>query len=210
MSKTKESVPMGFTRETVPLGTHMCLIYSDNDERLNMISRFLEAGLAGNELVGYFADDLPPAETKKALLSRMSKKMPVDSGTRLDVRKATDVYCPRGHFEPEEMLANLRSLCNQAKKEGYASMRASGEMTWALRGIPGSERLVEYEALVNEVIASHPFTPICQYNANLFDGVTLFNILRVHPMMIVRGRVVHNPYYEKPREFLKSYLCKKR
>ncbi len=210
MGKAKDSVSMGFARETVPLGTHMCLIYTDDDERMSLIAKFLEAGLAANELVGYFADDLPPAETKKVLLSRMSKNMSAERGSRLDVRKATDVYCPRGQFEPEEMLAGLRNLCVRAKKEGYASMRASGEMSWALRGIPGSDRLVEYEALINEVISTHPFTPICQYNANLFDGMTLFNILRVHPMMIVRGRVVHNPYYEKPREFLKTYLGKKR
>lgn len=42
---------------------------------------------------------------------------------------------------------------------------------------------------------------ICQYDANRFDGVTLMEVLRVHPFMIARGRIVSNPYYE---DLLKS------
>jgi hypothetical protein len=40
-----------------------------------------------------------------------------------------------------------------------------------------------------------PVTAICQYDTRLFDGETLYRLLTVHPMMIVRGRVVRNPYY---------------
>ena len=74
-------------------------------------------------------------------------------------------------------------------------------MSWALRGIPGSEGLIEYEALINTISQTQPVTPICQYDARRFDGATLLNVLRVHPLMIVQGRIVHNPYYITPEEF---------
>jgi hypothetical protein len=77
-------------------------------------------------------------------------------------------------------------------------------MSWALRGIPGSERLIEYEALVNDVLVTHPVTAICQYDATRFDGASIFDVLKVHPMMVVHGLVVKNPYYVKPQESLVS------
>ena len=43
---------------------------------------------------------------------------------------------------------------------------------------------------------------VCQYDANAFDGATLMKILKVHPMMVIRGAVVRNPCYIQPDEFL--------
>ena len=65
---------------------------------------------------------------------------------------------------------------------------------------------MEYEALVNTVLDTHPVTPICQYDARRFDGATLLNVLKVHPMMIVQGQIVHNPYYMPPEEFLRDFV----
>ncbi len=64
---------------------------------------------------------------------------------------------------------------------------------------------MEYEARVNEISTTHPLTPICQYDANLFDGATILDVLKAHPMMIVHGQIVQNPYYMRPEEFLKAH-----
>ena len=61
---------------------------------------------------------------------------------------------------------------------------------------------VEYEARINLLVREVPSTIICQYDARLFDGATLYGILSVHPMMIVHGQVVRNPYYIEPEVFL--------
>jgi hypothetical protein len=61
---------------------------------------------------------------------------------------------------------------------------------------------MEYEALVNEVVITHPVTAVCQYDANKFSGSTILDVLKVHPMMIVHGQIVRNPYYIKPQDFL--------
>ena len=77
-------------------------------------------------------------------------------------------------------------------------------MSWALKGVPGCERLMEYEARVNDVVKTHPISAICQYDANRFSGALIMDVLRTHPMMIVRGHIVHNPYYLSPDQFLKG------
>ena len=42
-------------------------------------------------------------------------------------------------------------------RSGYDCIRTAGEMTWALRDIPGVEDLLAYEARVNQVMAANPF-----------------------------------------------------
>jgi hypothetical protein len=88
------------------------------------------------------------------------------------------------------------------KKAGFSGIRSCGEMSWALKNIPGSDRLMEYETLLNTVGGEFPHSGMCQYDARLFDGATLLNILKVHPYMIAQGQIVKNPFYMRPDEFL--------
>jgi hypothetical protein len=54
------------------------------------------------------------------------------------------------------------------------------------------------------LLKERPITAVCQYDANLFDGATIMEVLKVHPQMIVNGTVIHNPFYIPPEEFLKE------
>ena len=193
---------MGFTQETFPAGTHMCLIYSRESERRNIIGKFLESGLLAGEKVAYFADTLTPEEVR-GWLRDIGIELPEADG--FSITDAAKTYCSSGEFVPETMLDTLRGFYVRAKKEGYPNVRVSGEMSWALKGIPGSDRLMEYEALVNEVLITHPVTAICQYDASRFSGATILDVLKVHPMMVVHGQIVHNPFYMRPRDFLKDF-----
>lgn len=194
--------PMGFTGEPFPAGTHMCLIYAKENERRAVIGKFLESGILAGEKVSYFADAAKPGEVRE-WLRNMDIELPEDN--RFSVLDAETTYCPGGRFIPAGMLDKLRAFYEQARSAGCSNARVSGEMSWALRGIPGSERLMEYEALINDVLVSHPVTAICQYDAGRFDGESILNVLKVHPMMIVHGQIVRNPYYMKPQDFLSHF-----
>lgn len=204
MCSASRAIDMGFTKTVFPAGTHMCLIYSDEAERRAVISQFLGAGVAHGEKTGYFADTPDIAEVRQWLIEKGLDVPDTCWGRQLHVQVAEQTYCPAGCFDPETMLGTLRAFHEQAIAEGYPGSRVSGEMAWALRGIPGSERLIEYESRINDLVAAYPVTALCQYDANRFDGATILNVLRVHPMMVVHGQVVQNPYYVKPAEFLRG------
>ncbi len=206
MNGKEQSVAMGFTRQSFPAGTHMCFLYSDEAERRRVIGKFLESGIVAREKVSYFADIMKPEEVRAWLLD-MGVAPPETDG--FSILSAEKTYCPDGTFIPERMLDTLRAFYEQSKKDGYSNARVSGEMSWALKGIPGSERLMEYEALINEISVAYPVTPICQYDVNKFSGAAILNVLKVHPMMIINGQIAHNPYYMQPRDFLKDYQAAK-
>jgi hypothetical protein len=205
MTQTRREISLGFTHESFSEGSHMCYIFNDETQRRDVIAAFLDSGLSAGEKVGYFVDTATPEEVL-SYLKGLGVKIPERTGpASLSISDAEAIYCPDGTFIPERMLGNLRSYYTTSLAEGFPGSRVSGEMSWALKGIPGSQRLIEYEALINDVVIEYPITAICQYNANLFDGGMLFDVLSVHPMMVVNGQVVKNPYFIQQAEFLKKW-----
>lgn len=200
VSSSRRQIRLGFTDEPFPEGTHMCHIFSDEEEQGDVISRYVASGLAEGEQACYFADARSVDETR-ARLAGLGVPVPAVDDPQLLVASAVDMYCPDGTFVPDRMLANFPIVYNAGREAGFAGVRATGEMSWARRGCPGSERLIEYESRINTVVRETPLTAVCQYDARLFDGATLFEVLIVHPVMIVRGRISRNPYYLPPEEF---------
>ncbi|MFW6226960.1 MAG: MEDS domain-containing protein [Bacteroidota bacterium] len=196
---TDHVVDLGFVSQHFEAGAHMCLIYKDDEEREKIISQYLLSGLRDQEKVTYFAYKTGREE----IMNLLENSGIVVNSENFEVADATDSYCPHHYFDPDEMLESLKELYNNTIKMGYKNCRLSGEMQWALDPIPGTNRLMEYEAMVNNVVKTHPVTSICQYDARLFDGEVIVDCLKVHPYVIVNGQVVENPYYLTPEEFLK-------
>lgn len=195
-------VSLGFTAELFPPGTHMCYLYNDEQERLEIMSDFVRSGIEAGEKIGYFVEEMTPQALRDYFADLGI--VPAEE-SQLDIKPSLEVYCPDGRFSPDRMLGRLRSAYDDGIREGFNGVRLTGEMHWALRGLPGSERLAEYEARINLLVVDSPSSVICQYDANHFDGATLFKVLNAHPMMIVRGQVVHNPYYLPPQEYFARY-----
>jgi hypothetical protein len=92
------------------------------------------------------------------------------------------------------MVANLRDMYLSLPKS-CAGARLAAEMTWATHHLPGTERLVEYEGRINDLLLDYPLTTLCQYDTRQFNGATIFELLNVHPVMVVHGQIMRNPFY---------------
>jgi hypothetical protein len=178
------------------------MIYNDDEERRSVIAKFMQSGLDAHEAVSYFVDTLTPEELKKSL-GEAGVTIPDErDGPQFRVLPAAEAYCPDGTFNVDRTLGVRPENYQRIIQEGYVGARLTAEMSWARKGLPGSDDLVEYEARLNIELRAVPTTGLCQYDARIFDGETLYNILRVHPMMIVHGQVLRNPYYVEPEVFL--------
>lgn len=200
---SRREISLGFTDERVPEGQHICYIYNDDTERRRVMARYLESGMLAGEKLLYLVDVMTPDEMLDCL-----EELGVDARTKgrdLTMAEAASTYCPSGPFQPDEMIALARDFYTAAVGEGCAGARATGEMSWCLedgRAEPGA--LMEYEARLNSLLAEHPCTACCQYDARRFDGGTILDVLSVHPVMIVNGQLVQNPCYVEPEVFLEK------
>ncbi len=202
--KTPTVTQLGFTEEVIPDSAHICLIFDDEEERRSIVSRFLAAGLGNGEQVRYFADTDSPGEIRRWLQEKGVKLPDEKDAGPFSIVEAGKFYAPEGHFHPEQAIQRMIPRLKQTEQAGYKGSRVTGEMSWSLKGIPGSEHLLEYEAMLTAVDIEFPHFGMCQYDARLFDGATLFKVLQVHPYMVAQGQIVRNPYYTKSEELLKG------
>jgi hypothetical protein len=86
---------------------------------------------------------------------------------------AMEGYYPDGRFDPDAMLARLRKRYLESKAAGLAGAR------------------------IDALVKITPITVMCQYDLRQFDGALMFEIMNVHPVMIVGGHVLRNPFYQR-------------
>jgi hypothetical protein len=198
MTTSQVQLPVGFTSEDVPGCCHACWIYDDDSQRKRIVSRFLGAGLENGELVSYSSDGTTGKEIR-AWLDELGVAIPKRDGREsLSIADETRAYTSDKPFSPHETVDRMRRVSEAATAAGFTALRSTGEMSWVLRGMPGSERWLEYEALLNTLHTPGPRLGICQYDARRFDGAALFKVLQVHPYMIAHGQIVRNPCYVAP------------
>lgn len=185
------------------LGDHICMLYETEEEHARILTPYLKAGLEQNEKVVYLSDYTTGATVLRYLQDSGVDVEPYLRKGQLQVHTASDVYLASGSFDPAGMIGFLREATSQAVREGYAGLRATGEMTWVLEGRPGCDRLVEYEARTNSF-----FTPearavgLCQYRRSRFDPKVLLEILKTHPIAGVGKEFYENPFYIPPEIYL--------
>ena len=204
MNSEKRRISLGFTGEMFLEGQHILYIFNDDHERLRTMAKYFESGMLDGEKTLYLVDTITPEE----LICHMQNLgLDVDSERgKLIVADAEHAYCPDGYFSCQEMLDVVSQFYTQAIDEGYPGSRGTGEMTWALKGMEDGkaklEDLLEYEVKLTGILSEYPYTACCQYDARRFDGATIMDVLNVHPLMIIQGQVVKNPYYVNPNAYL--------
>jgi hypothetical protein len=195
-------VDLGFTLERFPAGTHICQIYNDEDERNDALLRFLSSGLRAGECTACFSENIAESEIDDFLHALGLSLAEAKSRGALTLSKTSEVYFHGGEFDPQRMLGLLTNYHTQSVAQGFPNARVIGEMTSDIERVPGGSRLLEYESKVSLLLRHHPVTAVCQYDARAFTGATIMEVLKVHPMMVVRGSVVRNPFYMPPEEYL--------
>lgn len=203
-SGPRRTISLGFSEQKVLEGQHICYIYNDDSERRQVMGKYFASGTLENEKVLYLADDMTTEEMLDDL-----EKLGVDirsKATALEVAEATPTYCPKDVFRADEMLAAIQNFyCQAVNEENYAGARGSGEMSWCLvEGRADRDSLMAYETGLTYLVQQYPYTACCQYDARRFDGDLIMDVLSVHPVMIVRGQLVKNPFYVEPEEFLRE------
>jgi len=171
-------------------GDHLYLAFGSDEEQREIVCDFITDGLALDEKV-VFVGDRSTADTVAGWLDGHSRAAgtagaadTVGGRGFLQVRPAESAYLTEGHFDPDSVLTALRTEVAAAQREAFSGLRLAVEMSWALRGAPGSGRLPEYERRLEEVFHDGSVTGLCLYDRRLFDGGVLGHMTRLHPTAV--------------------------
>ncbi len=208
MHQNHTKVSLGFTDDKVPAGTHICLIFSKEEERVDCLLKFLLTGLQGKERTICFSEKLTEETVRDFLAKNDISYNEYKAQSAITLAGTSEVYFQGGVFDPDRMLSKLAAFYDEARELGFTNSRVIGEMTPEIQQIPGGERLLEYESRVSILLRDRPVTTVCQYNANSFDGATILEVLKVHPKMLVNGTIINNPFFIEPEEYLTGSMTK--
>lgn len=186
-------------------GDHYCGIFRSDAEQRQITVDFIRLGMERNEKMLYLVN-IQSAEQLKQTLggAGIDAQALIDEG-RLAILVAKEVYLTDGVFQPELMIEMLGRETAAALDAGYTALRVTGEMSWALEGDPGCERLIEYESLLNAFYATGAKSySICQYDQRRFDADMLSDVLHTHPQVLLDTQGFDNStmYYVPPELFL--------
>lgn len=198
MGRSDKKISLGFTPQAFSPGVHICQIVTDDEERLDAILKFLLSGLEAGELTSCFSDEAPVSVVADYLGKHGISCMEVRDSGALTLAGTREIYFENDRFDPDRMLKMLAKYHADSVERGFSAARVIGEMSPDVQHLDGGDRLFEYESKVNRLLETHPVTAVCQYDARSFSGSLIMDILKVHPLMVLRGSVVHNPFFIPP------------
>ncbi|GII05169.1 MEDS domain-containing protein [Planobispora takensis] len=165
----------------VQLGDHLCLAFAHEAEQREVACAFVVAGLARGERVLCLTDGPGVDRVGRWLREAGVDVTAATADGQLGVRAAEDSYLAGDRFDPDAMIAALRSEADASLRAGFTGFRVSGEMSWALREVAGAGRLEEYERRVTALFDEGMSAAICQYDTRVFPAERLRALIGCHP-----------------------------
>jgi hypothetical protein len=202
MEKDAKKISLGFTKQQFEPGIHICQIFNNDDERHNALVDFLISGILSEENAACFSEKESPSTLSDVFKKNGIEYKKVEEKGEFSLSGTANIYFKDNKFDPDKMIDLLKDFYEKSLNDNKKGARVIGEMTPEIGKVEGGSRLMEYESKVSMLIRKYPVNAVCQYDARSFDGSTILDILKVHPYMIVKGSVIHNPFYIQPEEIL--------
>jgi len=187
-----------------PLGQnrHICAFFNGLDEQYRVLRSFMKDGFEqGDKAFHLVNPDLRDEHLRRLAEAGINVTEAMGTG-QLEVRRWQEGYLQGGRFDLDSWLQSFESALQSGPAAGYAQTRLLAQMEWALVDLPGTNDLIEYEALVNYVIVKYNHTVICTYDLSKFGASVAIDALRTHPMVIVGGLLQENPFFIPPDQYL--------
>ncbi|QJR12141.1 hypothetical protein DSM104443_03225 [Usitatibacter rugosus] len=199
--------PVSVCGERIPYATHICAFFESEAQEYDCLVPYFTEGLEQDEQVVTIRDAARLNEHKRGLEDRMQISLDdCIQREQLRVLASEETYLRDGFFGNERMGLMLEEVLKAAEASPYKRVRTCGDMTWALREMPGTDELMEYESRVNVFTREHDCTLMCVYDVNKFSGRAVMDVLATHPMVVMGDRLYENPYYVEPTEYLRTLL----
>lgn len=196
-----DSVDLGFNGLDARLGAHICGIYAGERQRDEIVLPFLETGLRAGDKCMCIVDSIEPAEIIAKLDPDLDARHRADVN-QLVVMRASHVFCRSGKFSANETIGFWKVAVSEAMYDSRFEMVRAVD-TWCQHDVVvDPHELLLLESEMNRIIPLYKQVVLCLYDLEQFGGTLIFNLLKTHPMLLLGGLLLENPYYRTPEEVM--------
>jgi hypothetical protein len=176
---------------------HQCLIYKGPpSQKLPFLARILRDKLREGYRCLYL-NSAPMVAGMRSTLAAMD--INIAEVTKDSLILSSEQVSSGREFSSEAMLGKLEDLLNQAIKDGYRGLWASGDMTFEFGPKKDFSKLMEYELGLEEMFRRrNELCGICQYHHDTLPLNAMRQSLLIHPTLVINETLkIVNPYYLK-------------
>jgi hypothetical protein len=193
-------------RVPIDAGQHICAMHFGLHDRDNVLLPFLGDGLAD----GHKCFTAIQESDSAALISKLrdhTERGHVDlleslAREQLEVKTSSEQLLSQDVFDPMEILEFWDNTVNSALDSGFDFVRLSAEAAWWMPQMPGMDDLFRYESELNRFTPKHPQAVLCLYDLSQYGESIIIDLLKTHPLVLLSGIPIENPYYLTPDEYL--------
>jgi signal transduction histidine kinase/ActR/RegA family two-component response regulator len=192
----RTDVDLGLPGVHIGAGSHLCAFHRSG-KGADVLLPYVRAGVAAGDKCICLVDDTE-SETLQALTGHVA-----------GARAPTEIWSPSESFlvDGEFRLARMMSFWEEhvgSAFEGdeFEFVRSVGNMCWAVDTKTEAHELVRYELELNRFLPRYPQVMLCLYDLDQFNGEVLIGILETHPLVLLAGMVMQNPYYIEPDQIV--------
>lgn len=200
---TAAASPIRFAGSSLGDFRHVCAFFNEPDDEYRVMLPFLRDGLAQ----GQRDVTVVPRDRSDHLERLRGAGIDVDAARRhrqLEVLRSEETYEPEGRFDQDAMLELIEALLEQGRDLGFPLTRLVAHAEHVTASLDGAESFVEYEARLNYVLPQYPDVVICTYDLRHISASVALDVLRTHPVTIVGGVLMVNPFFVPPKDFLRE------
>ena len=200
------AAPIHLAGATLGRYRHVCAFFSSPQEEYATLLPFVRDGIERGERAYHV---LPRQYREEHLHQLRSAGIDVDAAERsrqLEVASPDETYLRGGGFSKEAMLVTIQEALKAGPTLGFPLTRLIARGDSSPKDWSKANEWVEYEARLNDVLAHFNDAVICTYDTSLLDGTILVDVLRIHPVVIIGGRLYENPFFVPPGEFLRQIV----
>jgi PAS domain S-box-containing protein len=171
-------------------GDHACLIYDDPGARREALVAYIGEGLARGDRCVYASDEA----VGDVVDGLRHAGIDVDASI---ARGALRLLTRGNGAAPGELDARaMLDMVGDAVAAGFSGVRIAADMTEALAARPALTTLIEDATCVTtQLVSATRGSALCMYRRGRFPEGLLGGILRAHPLLVGRHRVVPNLRY---------------
>jgi hypothetical protein len=174
-------------------GDHVGVFYRGDEERDAFVMPLVAAALDAGCGVVYVSDRSDPARVTQQLTTGAVDVEGALGRGQLRLVASAEAYLDGGCFDPDHTVGFYKHAWQGSFRRGYPILCVIGEMSWTLRGCPGTDRLLEYEAMYAQEFGLTPAITLCLYDLGQTRGEQLVDLLRLHGRVILNGIEMQNP-----------------
>ena len=191
----------------MPWGTHFCQFYQTLQDLLDVLVDYFRQGLENNEFCVWVTSEPLGVEEASSALRRVVPDLNERARRgQIEFWDYREWFAPDGHFDADPVRQCWFEKERAALAQGYNGLRISEDMSWLDKS--HWKTFTDYESTVNDVVGSHRILALCTYSLDQYSGVEMLDVLRNHPLVLVRKdgewEVIRSPQQRKTEESLRQ------